>query len=51
MVVHFYVNGQETAMTAAIHARAGRPAHPESLKGVGGPLVGKNDTWEWRVAG
>jgi hypothetical protein len=36
-------------MTAGIHARAGQPAHPGSLKGVGGLWVVPSDTWEWRV--
>jgi len=46
---HLYVNGVATGIVADIHAQGGQPAHPESLKGVGGPLVSENDTWEWRT--
>jgi hypothetical protein len=46
--VRLYINGRPTATTADIHTHAGQPAHPETLKGVGGPYVRESDTWEWR---
>jgi hypothetical protein len=46
---YLYINGNPAGLTGSVHARDGKPVHPESLSGVGGPLVGENDTWEWRV--
>lgn len=48
MNVQLYINGQATGIMSDIHGSDGEPAHPLSLKGVGGPLVAETDTWEWR---
>lgn len=43
------VNEQQTAIVADIHAISGSPAHPEGLRGAGGPIVQDTDHWEWRI--
>lgn len=45
-----FVNDKETAIRANIHAIKNSPAHPDNLKGIGGPMVQANDRWEWRLA-
>jgi hypothetical protein len=47
-----YINDQPVGLSAQVHTGPdGSALHPERLSGIGGPGIGVNDMWEWRLEG